>query len=408
MNTTIRHDIDFSRYPAVMNDPTAPRKTISSLIVSCVICMSWESAGAQDVSGRMPPIAVEGAKTRLLPVEGLKGWTVVSGEATIEYQDGILHGYGAGDRNAFLMSDRIWGDFILEGEVHIEPGGNSGWQIRSRIDDPTDPRSRLRGYQVEVETTERKWSGGIYEEGLRGWLDPLIDDEPARAAFKLGQWNRYRIEAEGIHLRTWVNGVPCGDLLDLARLEGHIAFQIHTGTCDVRWRELVITDLGRSRFTECGTWTSNSPPGDSVGGGVEKMTFIPRDGTSTVRFKYTLRGRSVLMIQDEKDRVIMELALQEDPPFRSGLGMESRFPEVVPGAGMPITEKSEGSELVIDLHQGRLTVLRDGSIVAKRYDLKCSEIGALRVVSSDEGDGFTDFEVVHCLESGTNAREIER
>ena len=400
MNRGINHGAVKSRYPRNMN--TLSSHGIGSVMLAVPLTfftMTPEATG-QDLSGRTPPLVIESGKTPLLPSDGLDGWTLVSGDATIEREDGVLRGHEAGSRNAFLMSDRTWGDFILEGDVRIEPGGNSGWQIRSGIDDPKNTSSRLRGYQIEVETTDRKWSGGIYEEGLRGWLDPLSNDEKARSAFKIGEWNRYRIEAEGIHLRSWVNGVPCGDLLDLARLEGHLAFQIHTGLCDVRWRNLEITDLGRSRFVSKGDWGVI----ENSGGDDEILEFIPPEETHTIRFEYAFEGAIDLKIMGQDLNSVMELALRKDDPFISGAGKPSRFPEVAPGAGMKIRRDGK-NEVVIDLHQGRLTVVRDGVVLAKRYDLNCSSIGSLQVCTSDAGKELIETGGIQSLVNEKKPRE---
>jgi hypothetical protein len=401
------HALGMKQYPWSMNTIQRLQVVIGSVGVLFALDGEWNTVVAQDESGRMPPLVIETPMTPLLPINGLSGWKMVSGDAAIEYKNGELHGYGAGGRNAFLMSDRIWGDFVLEGEVHIQPGGNSGWQIRSWIDDPKDLKSRLRGYQVEVETTDRRWSGGIYEEGRRGWLDPLLNDEEARAAFRIGEWNRYRIEAEGIHLRTWVNGVPCGDLLDLAEIEGHLAFQIHTGTCDVRWRNLEIIDCGRSRFIEKGAWKTRSETGDVTGNVLgESIEFIPPEKTSVIRFTYDLEEKSVLMIVDRKGRTIAELGLHEKQPFRSGKGAPSRFPEVVPGAGIDV-RKDERHEMVIDLHQGRLTVIRDGVVVVKRYDLGGSRLGVLQIKTSlDHAESIKIYQT-KCLVNEAHKMEVE-
>ena len=400
MNRAIDHEDLKSRYPRIMNTLSSHGIVSVMLATPLMLFMMTPEATGQDLSGRTPPLVIESGKTPLLPREGLDGWTLVSGDATIEHENGVLRGHEAGDRNAFLMSDRTWGDFILEGEVRIEPGGNSGWQIRSGIDDPKNTGSRLRGYQIEVETTDRRWSGGIYEEGLRGWLDPLSNDEEARAAFKIGEWNRYRIEAQGIHLRSWVNGVPCGDLLDLARLEGHLAFQVHTGSCDVRWRNLEITDLGRSRFISKGDWQVIE---DSDGeGGI--MTFIPPEETRTVRFEHRLEGAVNLKIMNQDLEPVMELALREDEPFISGAGKPSRFPEVAPGAGMKIRRDGK-NEVVIDLHQGRLTVVRDGVVLAKRYDLNCSSIRGLQLCTSGAGKESIETGGIQCLVNEKKPRE---
>ena len=53
-------------------------------------------------------------------------------------------------------------------------------------------------------------------------------NEPGRQAFHNGQWNKYRIEAIGNEIRTWVNGVQVTNLVDDMTDEGFIAFQVHS------------------------------------------------------------------------------------------------------------------------------------------------------------------------------------
>lgn len=178
---------------------------------------------------------------RDLVADDFPQWTTTEGEGTFTFDRGELHGSGPSSRNVFLVSPDIHRDFVLECEVLAEAGSNSGIQIRSHIND----QGRLSGPQVEIETTDRRWSGGLYDEGRRGWLDPLEGDEEAMAAFRIGEWNHYRIECLGPRYRTWVNGRPCTDFMDVEDLDGHIAFQIHGGAfCDVRWRNIRIADLG--------------------------------------------------------------------------------------------------------------------------------------------------------------------
>lgn len=177
------------------------------------------------------------------------GWTVVGGPANYVFETGpdgieILHGSGNAPRNAFLVDPEVTGDFLLEFDVLIERGGgNSGVQIRSTVD-----RDRMVGYQIEIDPSVRSWSGGLYDEGRRGWIASLADNMEARDAFVPGRWNRYTILAIGPRIRTWMNGVPAVDHIDFMDPRGRIGLQVHGGRCDVRWRNLMIGDLGqRSR-----------------------------------------------------------------------------------------------------------------------------------------------------------------
>lgn len=173
--------------------------------------------------------------------ESLAGWTKPFdwGEAWVEEGEIRLRG----DEKFFLVSEERYGDFILEAEVMVPDSGNSGIQFRSHFEP-----NRVWGYQAEVDPSARRWSGGIYDEARRGWLVPLDgeEQEAARAAFRNGAWNRYRIEAIGDHLRVFVNGVLTTDTYDATDLEGHIALQHHgEAGLTYRFRNVRIRDLGR-------------------------------------------------------------------------------------------------------------------------------------------------------------------
>jgi len=84
----------------------------------------------------------------------------------------------------------------------------------------------------------------------------LTRNPKGRQAFVRGEWNKYRIEAIGPHIRTWINGVMCSNLVDETTAEGIIAFQVHgiwmpeqEGKM-VKWRNIKIktTDLAASRM----------------------------------------------------------------------------------------------------------------------------------------------------------------
>ena len=191
----------------------------------------------------LEPLATDVPFEPLLPSSGLDGWSIVGGGAGIERVGDEIHGRGSDSRNTFLISDGSYSDFVLEGEVRINKGGNSGWQVRSRRVDPDDDRAGVMGYQIEVDSSERAWSGGFYDEMRRGWIHSMRGEDASRGAFRTGEWNHYRIECRGPHVRSWVNGVPCADVIDFADAEGSIAFQVHSGRCEVRWRNLRIKEL---------------------------------------------------------------------------------------------------------------------------------------------------------------------
>ncbi len=194
----------------------------------------------------------------------LNGWKQLNGKATYKVEDGMIVGTTVpGSPNSFLCTTKNYGDFILEFEVKVDPELNSGVQIRSHQYEhdvtvhtmgsrgPVTrswKAGRVHGYQVEISNEATGTSGGIYDEARRGWLANIKDDPAASKAFKDNQWNKYRIEAIGDSIKTFVNGVPCADLVDSMDLTGFIGLQVHAHKGDtplqVRWRNLWIKDLG--------------------------------------------------------------------------------------------------------------------------------------------------------------------
>jgi len=178
----------------------------------------------------------------------LNGWIQRNGKAKYTVEDGMIVGTTVlNTPNSFLCTEKNYTDFILEIDFLVEPGMNSGIQIRSHSF-KNYRNYRVHGYQVEIDTSDRAWSAGIYDEARRGWLFDLKNKTEAQKAFKQNQWNHYRIEAIGDRIRTWINGVPAADLKDDMTSTGFIALQVHSSKeagKKIKWRNIRIQDLTR-------------------------------------------------------------------------------------------------------------------------------------------------------------------
>jgi len=201
--------------------------------------------------------------------KNLDGWTQRGGKATYAIEGDEIVGTSVPNTgNSFLCTDKNYANFILEVDYKVDPLLNSGIQIRSNQFDEEKvwtgtgkdgkeikarvAPGRVHGYQVEIDPSARAWSAGIYDEGRRGWLYDLTGDKnaAARAAFKQNEWNHYRIEANGPHIRTWINGVPAADLTDDMTATGFIALQVHGIGKDqtkigkqIRWKNIRLKEL---------------------------------------------------------------------------------------------------------------------------------------------------------------------
>jgi hypothetical protein len=212
-------------------------------------------AAALNVSG-----AQEGWKP-LFNGTSLDGWVQLNGTAPFTVVDGAIVGTTVvGSPNSFLCTKEAYGDFILEYEAKLDAPMNSGVQVRS-IGDPAVKGGRVHGYQIEIDPSDRAWTGGIYDESRRGWLHTLQTQEAARKAFRMGQWNTFRVEAIGASIRTWLNGLPVANILDDLTPKGLIGLQVHSIGNDaskvgqtVRFRNIRIRtqDLAGNRTPDRG------------------------------------------------------------------------------------------------------------------------------------------------------------
>jgi len=163
----------------------------------------------------------------LFDENSLNGWSIKGGDATYKNVNGVITGTSAlKTPNTFLVSDELYGDFILELDYKVHPKLNSGIQIRSQSN-PSYRNGIVHGYQIEIDPSKKARSAGIYDEKRRKWLHTLTNNPAAQKAFKQNDWNNYRIEAIGDTIKTWINGVPAAYLIDDMDSSGFLGLQVH-------------------------------------------------------------------------------------------------------------------------------------------------------------------------------------
>jgi len=202
-----------------------------------VACQQDQSAPQEDAAPE---------RTRLFDGKTLDGWTNPYDWGKARVENGEIR-LVANDK-FFLVTDTTYSDFVFEGEVRLpDRESNSGFMFRAQVD-----TNRVYGYQAEVDPTDRAWSGGLYDEGRRGWLHPAEDDDAAGEvfreehgdAFKPTGWNRYGIRAVGDSLKIWVNGEQTTAYQDTLDARGVIGLQHHGEDGKVyRFRNLRVRRL---------------------------------------------------------------------------------------------------------------------------------------------------------------------
>lgn len=186
------------------------------------------------VAALIVPVTILAQSTpSLFDGKTLKGWKRLAGTADYTVEDSAIVGTTVlNSGNTFLVTEKEYGDFILELDVKIEsPLSNSGVQTRSHFDPAANNgKGKVYGRQFEIDPSDRKWSGGIYDEGRRDWLYPVDLNAKAKDAFKVGVYNHIRLECIGYEMRTWINGTPVADVIDTIDKKGFIGLQVHAVT----------------------------------------------------------------------------------------------------------------------------------------------------------------------------------
>jgi hypothetical protein len=223
-------------------------------VVTALLFALNVSAVADEPAARSTPRGEE----QLFNGKDLAGW---DGDPRLwSVKDGVIRGETTAENPAKGNTFLIWkggtaGDFELRLMFRLNAANNSGIQYRSKhiTDGKAGNRWVVRGYQGEVRNEKDlpNVSGFIYDEGgKRGRLcvvgekavwengrkavtGQTCTPEQYQKAFKLDEWNEYRIVAKGNNVRQYINGVQTVDFTDnepeLALKEGVIALQLHAG-----------------------------------------------------------------------------------------------------------------------------------------------------------------------------------
>jgi len=216
--------------------------SVIGLVMSLSACVSQKNENSQPAKNWQS----------LIGQDNLSGWAQVNGDATYELLNGgVIQGTAVTNSpNSFLCSEQLYSDFILEYDFKLDKTLNSGVQFRSHHYANTN-NGKVFGYQLEIDPTDRGWTGGVYEEGVRGWLHPVMDENQAgKKAYQHRQWNTIRLEAIGNHIKAWVNGIPTVNLQDDRTAQGRFCLQVHDigdnkalEGATVQWKNMrILTD----------------------------------------------------------------------------------------------------------------------------------------------------------------------
>lgn len=332
-------------------------------LYTCAFATIMSCAGAT-----ASPQAEEGWVS-LFDGKSLDGWTPHGGGVWSVDQESILGVTGTGEYG-WLCSTKTYGDFVMEYEARIESTGNSGVQVRSRIDD----KDLMIGYQFDLDRT-RPSTGRLYDEARRKLLQDVPLRPDARGALKADGWNKIRLECVGDRLRSWVNGVAIVDHRDPVDLSGILALQVHSGKdARIRWRNLRIKDLGTRRWEpllngkDLSGWT---PVGEAE--------WKVQDGILSGRLQK--RGYAALATSAPLPEFTMRLVFRQ-VQGKASLSFGAAVPDGDAGSriGLVGGRPSDWNELVVSVHSGRTVVHLNGDRIADQKSATGGGPAALEMV----------------------------
>jgi hypothetical protein len=167
--------------------------------------MAFTVRAADENSGFKPLFPEDGAP---------KGWLVRTWDnlknpapegVVWTVRDGVLH--GSEPRGTWLISEKEYGDFVLEFEWKLGERGNSGCALRSPLfGDPAFDGMELqmvdkRYYPPEMKVTPEELTASLYKAVA-----------PSQQVFKPMDWNKYQITCKGPRVKVVLNGTTVLDV----------------------------------------------------------------------------------------------------------------------------------------------------------------------------------------------------
>ena len=333
----------------------------------------------------------------IAPFDGasLNGW---SGDLRYwRAEDGAIVGQSSPENPLQASTYLVWqGDMPRDFELTCKwklQGGNSGIHYRSRV---VDGQSDLQGYQADMDADD-SYTGVLYEglgrslmsargeqvewdaEGKRV-LAQFAPDSVLRPVIKRGEWNEYRIEAQGTRMRHWINGTLMSDVNDgdasRFRGDGSLALQLHAGPgMEVRYRDLKV----RALRTAPDAASLAVPQGFSA-----QLILSAQEG----------QGSWVCLTFDERGRII--LSPQEGGLMRIRLPGVSRNTDGTPWMGdQPVVEHLQSP---VCCAQG--LCVAHGFLFAVDARGKAAGGGLWRMADADDDGRFEDCRRLIGTEAG--------
>ena len=162
----------------------------------------------------------------LFPSDGVpKGWVAgqwddvskPAPDVVWKVENGVLH--GGLPRGSWLMSEKEYGNFVLEYEFRLGERGNSGCAMRAPMKgDPAFDGLELQmaDFRYNPQAKDSELTGGLYRAVA-----------PRKQVYRPTEWNSYQITCKGPLVKVALNGEP---ILDVNLDQQTTTVKRHDGT----------------------------------------------------------------------------------------------------------------------------------------------------------------------------------
>jgi hypothetical protein len=199
---------------------------------------TWWTTGLLLVALAQAAVADEGKA--LFNGRDLAGWEVVEGDpAAWKAKDGMLVCTGGG--GGWISTVDQYGDFELELEYRVPPGGNSGVFLRA----PRSGNPAFAGMEIQVLDDYAQQYENLMPSQYTGSVYGVAAAKP-RATKPAGQWQSMKIVCRGPQVQVTLNGTPVvnANLAEhqdklaehpgIARSKGYVGLQNHGSGLEYR------------------------------------------------------------------------------------------------------------------------------------------------------------------------------
>jgi hypothetical protein len=236
------------------------------LLIESLLAITFSSAFTVGVAAqpdRRKSVEEAAGFVSIFNGKDLTGWRAAPKDCASDWsvRDGVIVGIGSADRLAYLVwREEDLADFELKLSYRLRTKGNTGVEIRSRVD--TTGKRPFEGYHADLGHV------GIGAHILGAWdfhfatreeypcprgTKLAIDTHGKLQATKIEgaltpadvrqrQWNHVHIIARGRRCRFTVNGKPASEFIDNMEAErlkqGAIGLQIHDKDMRVEFKDI--------------------------------------------------------------------------------------------------------------------------------------------------------------------------